>query len=110
MSAYPLTIMSGLGASVPTLVSPPQNIFAQTPPSYALGLVCTVSNGASIEYSVQVTADPKPSSSGNWNDHDVITVMTQSINSNIAFPVTGVRLNVTNWVSGSVTMGIAQWP
>ena len=110
MSAYPLTVMTQQGASVATLVSPPQNVFTQTAPSYALGLICTVSNGASLQYSVQVTADPKPSSLGNWNDHDIITSQTASINSNVLYPVTGIRLNVTSYVGGSVTLGIAQWP
>jgi hypothetical protein len=72
------------------------------------GLVATVSPGASLTYNVEVTADVNPSAGGNWNPHDVIRGMTASANGNIAYPITGIRLNVTTWVSGSVTLGIAR--
>ena len=110
MSGFPGVKQSKLGASAPIAVSPPTNMMWQAPPAYALGLVCTVSSGASLTYSVQVTADLIPSPNGFWNDHDVLTAQTASANSNIAYPVTGVRLNVTVYVSGSVNLGVAQWP
>lgn len=75
----------------------------------ALGLVCTVSSGASLTYSVQITCDP-PSAITNWNDHDVLTGKTASASSNIIYPVTAIRLAVTAYSSGSVNLGIAQWP
>ena len=82
----------------------------QAPPSYSLGLVCTVSQGANLEYSVQVTADQVPSANGFWNNHDVIVSQTGSLNSNVGYPITGIRLTVTAYANGSVNMGVAQWP
>lgn len=76
----------------------------------SLGLICTVSAGASLTYSIQVTGDPVPTANGNWVDHDVITGLTASKVSNIAWPVSGLRLNVTAYSSGSVTLGVVQWP
>lgn len=110
MSAYPGVSLAALGASTPINVSPPQNMLWQAAPAYALGLIATVSAGGSLTYSVQVTADQIPSANGNWNDHDILTGLTASANSNIAYPVTGVRLKVTSYVSGSVNLGVAQWP
>lgn len=110
MSAYPSVTLSGAGYSDPVLVSPPTSATWQVSPAYALGLVCTVSSGGSLTYSVQVTADQVPSTNGNWNEHDVITAQTSSKNSNVAYPVTGIRLYVSSYTGGSVNLGIAQWP
>jgi hypothetical protein len=82
----------------------------QASPAWSLGLICTMSSGANLTYTVQVTADQIPSLKGNWNNHDVLSSQTVSANSNIAYPVTGLRLVVANYVSGSVNLGIAQWP
>lgn len=79
-------------------------------PSWSLGIVCTVSSGASLTYTVQITADQVPSANGNWNSHDTLSSQTASANGNVAFPITGIRLNVSSYSSGSVTMGVAQWP
>lgn len=76
----------------------------------SLGLIVTVSAGASLTYTVQVTADPNPSAGGNWNAHEVLTNQTVSANSNILYPVSGVRLNVSSYGSGTVTLGVVQWP
>lgn len=111
MGAYPGVRATTSGASTIIVVSPGGTMPAwRVPPSWSLGLVCTVSSGASLTYSVQVTADPIPSATGNWNDHDTITSKTASTNGNVAFPITGVRLNVTSFVSGSVNLGVAIWP
>ena len=95
--------------------SAPLRIGAATaPPGYggviSIGIVCTPSVGSSLTYSVQVTADATPLATGNWNNHDVINNTTTSANGNLAYPVTGVRLNVTAYSSGSVTCGFATWP
>ena len=110
MSAYPGVRLSAVGVSAPIDVSPPQNMMWQAAPAYALGLIATVSSGATLTYSVQVTADQIPSASGNWNDHDIITNLAVSANSNIAYPVTGVRLKILTYTSGYVNLGVAQWP
>lgn len=74
----------------------------------SLGLICTLSSGAILTYSVQVTADP-PNNIVNWNNHDTIANLTISSNGNIAYPVTAVRLVITSYTSGSVNLGVAQW-
>lgn len=102
--------MAANGNSAPCPVSPPQNILWQAPPAYSLGLIITLSPGASLTYSVQVTADQVPTEDGYWNDHEILSGQTISQNSNIAFPVTGIRVVVSNYVSGTVHLGIAQWP
>lgn len=79
-------------------------------PITSLGLICTLSAGASLTYSVQVTADPPGSPIVNWNPHDVLTALTASANSNILYPVTAVRLVCSVWASGTVNLGMAQWP
>ena len=58
---------------------------------------------------VQVTGDANPQDSGNWNYHDVLFGQTMSANANIAYPVSGIRLNVGTWVSGSVNLAVVQW-
>ena len=110
MSAYPSVTRTSAGASDPIIISIPIANLWGASPAYYLGLVCTVSAGASLTYSVQVTADQIPKAGGFWNDHDIIVGQTGSINSNIAFPITGIRLNVTSYSSGSVNLGVAQWP
>lgn len=110
MSAYPGIKLSANGTSPPLNVAPPANVLWQAAPAYAFGLICTVSSGASLTYKVQVTADPIPSAAGNWNDHDIITGLSVSINGNVAYPITGLRLVVSGYSSGSVNLGVAQWP
>ena len=110
MSAYPSITLNKQTTSAPLVIAPPQNLFMQSPPSYSLGLICTVYSGANLTYSVQVTADQVPSPSGFWNDHDVVFGQTDSINSNIGYPITGIRLVVTAYTGGTVNLGVAQWP
>ena len=110
MSGYSPVTMTTEGTS--TIITPSMVAVANwnAAPCYALGLICTLSNGASLTYSVQVTADPAPSDTGHWNNHDVLVNKAVSANDSIAFPVTGIRLNVTSYTNGSVTLGVAQWP
>jgi hypothetical protein len=110
MSAFAGIKASAQGVTAPIIVVIPENVIWQAAPAYALGLVCTVSSGATLTYSVQVTADQIPSASGNWNNHDVLVNQTASANSNIAYPVTGLRLNVASYTNGSVNLGVAFWP
>jgi hypothetical protein len=112
MGAYPGILAKSNGNSqiiTLNLMTGYSPYFGPTP-SWALGIVCTVSSGASLTYAVQITCDQTPSSTGNWNAHDTLTALTASANGNVAFPITGLRLNVTNYVSGSVNLGVSQWP
>lgn len=78
-----------------------------------VGLIVTLSSGANLTVSVQVTGDNifapgYTPASGKWNNHDDLNALTASANGNLAYPVTAVRLNVTPWVGGSVTLSIVQ--
>jgi hypothetical protein len=108
-SAYPEITQAANGASAfveITAAPDPLQGAIWTP----LGLVATVSPGAALTYAVQVTADVHPSATGYWNNHDVLVNETGSANSNVQYPVTAVRLFVTNYVSGSVHLGTGKWP
>ena len=83
---------------------------ANTLPITSLGLICTLSATASLTYSVQVTGDNPEGTIVNWNNHDVIVNATTSLNSNIAYPVSGIRLQVTSFTSGTVNLAVVQWP
>jgi hypothetical protein len=106
MPVYNGILASGLGATPATIIKNPRTFDANT--SILLGLIATISSGASLTYSVQVTADP-PENFQNWNNHDVLVNQTASANGNVAYPITGIRLNVTAYASGSVNLGVAQW-
>ncbi len=109
MSAYNGVSLSAAGPSAPIYISPREG--EQWLPISSLGLICTVSPGATLQYSVQVTADPKGLPQPvNWNNHDTLVNLSGSANGNILYPVTAIRLNVTSYTSGSVNLGVAQWP
>lgn len=83
----------------------------QTPFSVGIGVV--LSAGASLTYTVQHTFDNVFAPGFNpanatWYNHTTLTGQTASSNGNYAFPVTGVRLNVTPYTSGSATMTVIQ--
>ena len=109
MSAYPLIIMNGPGASAFQLVARPTSPYVRPADGFNVGLICAVSPGASLNYSVQVTSDPIPSDGGNWVDHDVLTDLTFGRTSNLAYGVTAYRLFVNSYSSGSVTLGASWW-
>ena len=76
-----------------------------------VGVVITVPSGASANYTVQVTGDNVQFGGGiptNWNAlDDCLVNANTSQNSNIAFPVTAVRLNVASLsAGGSITLAI----
>ena len=109
MSSYSGISLGAAGSSLPIYILP--NSAQRYLPISSLGLICTVSSGASLTYKVQVTADPQGMSAPqNWNDHDTIVGKTGSANGNILYPVSAVRLVVTSWISGTVNLGVAQWP
>jgi hypothetical protein len=78
-----------------------------------VGLIVTVAAGSSLTYSLEITGDKLRAegynpASGNWNKHDTINNQSESKNGTLIFPVTGVRLNVSTWTSGSVTLSVIQ--
>lgn len=73
----------------------------------------TLSAGASLTYKVQYTFDDVFSptfnpSTATWFDHATITGKTASFDGNFSMPVSGIRLNVTPYTSGTATMNVLQ--
>jgi hypothetical protein len=112
MGAYPGIKATANGPTAPLPINMLRSFspFLSPTPSWSLGLIATVSPGANLTYTVEITADPNPSANGNWNSHDILVGQTVSANSNIAYPASGVRLNIANYISGSTNLGVAQWP
>lgn len=112
MGAYPAVRVTSQSKSSPLVI----NLLSAYSPyfspgvQWALGVVVTLSSGANLTYSVEVTADQVPTATGNWNSHDTLVALTASANGNVGYPITGIRLNVTSFVSGTANMGVVQWP
>ena len=72
---------------------------------YGIGLIATVPTGTNADYDVEVTGDPLTVADAdkNWNKHDVLVAKTASANSNLAYPVSAVRVYLR---SGSVTLTV----
>ncbi len=105
MPAYSVTV-----GSATTSQAIPMNLKRY---KQGVGLIVTLSSGANLTVAVQVTGDDVQkstyvASTGNWNDHDTLKALTANANGNLSFPVTAVRLNVTPWVSGTVTLSVVQ--
>lgn len=81
--------------------------------NHCIGLLATVAPLSQLTYSVELTGDKLQGddynpASGNWNNHDTMAAQTVSKNGELDFPVTGVRLNVSSWTAGSVTLSVVQ--
>ena len=75
-----------------------------------VGLLLNYSSGASATVSVQLTGDNPVNTTGGglWNNHDTLVSQTGSANGNIQYAVTGVRLNVSVYGSGTITLTVIQ--
>lgn len=71
---------------------------------------CVISGGAVLTYKVQYTYDNIQDSTVTvtWFDHATVTGKTANADGNIQFPFKALRLNVTAFTSGSVTMTVLQ--
>lgn len=77
---------------------------------FSIGLGVTVSG--TVTYSVQYTfdntlADGFDPTVANWTNHPSLTAQTTAKDANIAYPVMGIRLNVTAG-TGTATLAIIQ--
>ena len=95
--------VTGVGVSS---VYPPDNYVS--PFNLALSVLVT----GTVTYTVQYTFDDVFASgfsaaSANWVDHPSLTAQSATKDSNIAYPVRGVRINVTAG-SGSVRFTVIQ--
>lgn len=95
--------INGVGVSG---VYPPDHYVS--PFNIALGVTVT----GTVNYTVQYTFDDVFASgftpaSANWIDHPSLTAQTATKDSNIAYPVRGIRLNVASG-SGTTRLTIIQ--
>lgn len=80
---------------------------------FNVGIGVAVSAGATLTYSVQHTFDDVNAagfdpSTAVWYTNSALGAKNTTLDGNYAFPVTAVRLNVTAYTSGSVTMTLVQ--
>lgn len=73
----------------------------------------TLSAGAGLTYKVQHTFDDVFDPSFNpataaWFDHASVTGKTANADGNYAFPIKGLRLNVTAYTTGNATLTVLQ--
>lgn len=81
----------------------------QNPFSVGFGVIVS----GTLTYTVQYTfsdifADGFTPASASWFDHPVVASQSGSNVGNFAFPVRGVRLNVSSWTSGTATLTVIQ--
>ena len=95
---YSLSDASG-GAKYSSVYAPDNYV---SPFNVALSVLVT----GTVNYTVQYTFDDVfasgySASSGNWVNHPTLTAKTTSADSNIAYPVTGIRITLSSG-TGSV--------
>jgi hypothetical protein len=88
----------------------PLNTYASP---FNVGIGCDVSAGGSLTYTVQHTFDDVFSptfdpTTATWYPNSGLTSQTIDKDGNYTAPITAVRLNVTIWASGTVTMTVIQ--
>lgn len=76
--------------------------------NFNLGISCKISTGANLVYKVQHTFDNvfDPDVTPVWFDHPIIVSAISNMDHSYDVPVIAIRLNVTSYVSGSVTLTI----
>lgn len=80
---------------------------------FSVGIGCVISAGATLTYTVEHTFDDVFSSTFNpatatWFPNASLATKSTSSDGNYSTPVTAVRINVTAYTSGSVTMTVIQ--
>jgi hypothetical protein len=80
---------------------------------FNVGLGVALSAGAVLTYTVEHTFDDVFAAGFNpatatWYPNTTLTAQTVSKDSNYAYPVTAVRLNVTAWTSGTAAFTVIQ--
>jgi len=80
---------------------------------FNVGIGCDVSAGGILTYTVQHTFDDVQANTfdpatATWFSNSTLVAQTADKDGNYAYPVTAVRLLVTAYTSGSVTMTVIQ--
>ena len=97
-------------SSLTTSTVIPLNTYADP---FNVGIGCDISAGGSLTYTVEHTFDNVQAPGFNpanatWYSNSILTNITTDKDGNYSYPVTGIRLNVTAYTSGSVTMTVIQ--
>jgi hypothetical protein len=77
------------------------------------GIIVTLSAGAVLTYSVEVTGDQIDAvghnpATGHWNGFDTMTDQTVSANGTLGGRCSGIRCTITSYTSGSLTFQVVQ--
>lgn len=80
---------------------------------FSVGVGCDISAGGVLTYNVEHTFDDVFArnfvpATATWFPNAGLTAQTTDKDGNYLAPVTAVRLNVTAWTSGTVTMTVIQ--
>lgn len=80
---------------------------------FNIGIGVAVAAGSTLTYSVEYTFDDVAANNFNpatatWTALSTLSGKTATADGNIAYPVTGVRLNMTAWTAGSATVTFIQ--
>lgn len=72
------------------------------------GVLCLVSGGGSLTYSVEVTGDDLgavgySAATGNWFPMDTMSGLTASANATLGACITGIRARISVYASGTLT-------
>ncbi len=77
--------------------------------NYGVGLLVTFDAGTTGNVDVQVTGDElNLAAPTHWNKHDVLFNLSASKNSNLAYPVSAVRLKASSISGGAITLQVVQ--
>ena len=99
-------VLSSATASAPIPVDYRAQVFN-------IGIGCSLTAGATLTYSIQHTFDDVYApgynpATGTWFDHTTLTARTTNSTSSYDAPVVAVRVNVTAYTSGTLTVVFLQ--
>ena len=94
MRAVVFTLSDASAATKTSNVYPPDNYVS--PFNVAISVIVTGTATYTVQYTFDdVFASTYSAASGNWTNHPSLTAQTATKDSNIAYPVTGVRITQT---------------
>ena len=105
--------LSATGTTTPVPVISVTNTKGAAAPYLQPAILVELSSGASLTYSVEVTGDDVLASNyipatGNWVPFTNMNGLTSSATATLGAAVTGVRLHVTAYTSGTATLQFVQ--
>ena len=101
-----VTVSGGTGSSAPIPLD-------QYISPFSVGIGCDISAGGNLTYTVEHTFDDVfaktfTPAGATWFPNSGLTTKIADADGNYSAPVTAVRLTVTIWAAGSVTMTVIQ--